>query len=223
MSQKRSKTKATRRAPRARKTQGLAPVVLPGVTFAGSHQLGLFVIIGEPPRGKKTGDLETRIGDGAVIRSHTVIYAGNRIGKNFQTGHGALIREENNIGDDVSVGSGSIVEHHVKIGTGVRLHSHVFVPEFSILEEGCWLGPNVVLTNAKYPCSPGVKDRLKGPRIGKNAKLGANVTVLPGVRIGANALIGAGAVVTKDVPAGSVVVGNPARVIKGIKELPYGP
>lgn len=150
-----------------------------------------------------------------------MIYAGNQIGKNFQTGHGALVRESNQIGDDVSIGSGAIVEHHSQIGNGVRMQSHVFVPEYSVLEDGCWLGPNVVLTNAKYPRSPRVKENLVGPTIGKNAKLGANVTVLPGVHIGADCLIGAGTVVVNDVPPGSVVVGNPGRVIKEITELPY--
>jgi acetyltransferase-like isoleucine patch superfamily enzyme len=150
-----------------------------------------------------------------------VIYAGNRIGKGFQTGHGALVREENTIGDDVSIGSGSIVEHHVKIGNRVRLHSNVFVPEFSVLEDDCWLGPNVVLTNARYPRSPKVKEQLAGSRIKRGAKIGANVTILPGVTIGEDALIGAGSVVTKDVPAGAVVAGNPARLIKMISELPY--
>jgi acetyltransferase-like isoleucine patch superfamily enzyme len=163
----------------------------------------------------------TRIGAGAVIRSHSIIYAGSRIGNNFQTGHGVLLREHNEIGADVSIGSGSVVEHHVKIGNGVRLHSNVFVPEFSVLMDNCWLGPNVVLTNAKYPRSPGVKEELKGATIEEGAKIGANATLLPGVRIGRNALVGAGAVVTSDVPAATVVVGNPARVIKNLSSLPY--
>jgi acetyltransferase-like isoleucine patch superfamily enzyme len=90
-----------------------------------------------------------------------------------------------------------------------------------VLEEGCWIGPNVVFTNAKYPLSPGVKDSLAGPIIRKGAKIGANTTLLPGVVIGENALVGAGSVVVRDVPAGAVVVGNPARVIRQVSELPY--
>jgi acetyltransferase-like isoleucine patch superfamily enzyme len=194
--------------------------VHPGVVWEGAYTLGAFVIIGEPARGQAAG-VVTRIGPGAVIRSHTVIYAGNRIGAKFQTGHGALVREDNEIGDDVSIGTGSVVEHHVRIGNGVRLHTHVFVPEFSVLEDGCWLGPNVVVTNAKYPRSPRVKEQLVGAHIEAGAKIGANATLLPGVRIGRDALVGAGAVVTKDVPAGAVVAGNPARVIKKLSELPY--
>jgi acetyltransferase-like isoleucine patch superfamily enzyme len=197
-------------------------LVYPGVAFQGEPRLGPFVIIGEPARGREAGDVATTIGVEAHVRSHSVVYDGNRIGDRFQTGHGVLVREDNIIGDDVSIGSGSVVEHHVRIGSGVRLHSNVFVPEFSVLEDNCWIGPNVVVTNAKYPQSPRCRDELVGAHIESGAKIGANVTLLPGVRIGRDALIGAGSVVTKDVPPGAVVVGNPARAIKHIAALPYG-
>lgn len=195
--------------------------IYPGVTFEGEIEIGPYVIIGHPAQSGRPEEMPTTIGPDAIIRSHTVIYCGNRIGAGFRTGHGVMIREENEIGDDVSIGTNSIVEHHVRIGNGVRLHSNVFVPEYSVLEDGCWLGPNVVVTNAKYPRSPRVKDELAGAHIERGAKIGANVTLLPGVRIGANALVGAGAVVTKDVPPNTVVAGNPAVVIKQISDLPY--
>jgi acetyltransferase-like isoleucine patch superfamily enzyme len=182
-----------------------------------------FCIVGAPPRGTTDGQLATRIGEGAVIRSHTVIYAGNVIGKNFQTGNKVNIRESNRIGDNVSVGTLSVIEHHVEIADNVRIHTQVFIPEYSVLEEGCWIGPNVVFTNAKYPLSPGVKDALAGPIIRKGAKIGANATILPGVIVGENALVGAGSVVARNVAPGEVVVGNPARVIRHISELPYSP
>ena len=195
--------------------------IYPGVSLSPDALIEDFVIIGAPPRGHKDGELKTIIGPNAQIRSHTVIYAGNRIGKGFQTGNKVNIRELNEIGDNVSIGTLSVVEHHVKIGNNVRIHTQVFIPEYSILEDDSWLGPNVVLTNAKYPLSPEAKKNLKGPVIKKGAKIGANSTILPGVVIGINALVGAGSVVVKDVPDGGVVAGNPAKLIKNIKELPY--
>lgn len=195
--------------------------IFKGVTLGEGTVVEDFCVIGSPPRGKVDGELETIIGSDSVIRSHTVIYAGNRIGNRFQTGNKVNIREENEIGDNVSVGTLSVIEHHVKIGNGVRIHTQVFVPEFTVIEDDAWLGPNVVITNAKYPLSPGVKESLEGPVIRKGAKVGANATILPGVVIGRNALVGAGSVVTKDVPDGAVVVGNPAKIIKVIEDLPY--
>jgi acetyltransferase-like isoleucine patch superfamily enzyme len=196
-------------------------IIHEGVKLGKDVVVEEFCILGVLPRGHITGELETLIGDGSQVRSHTVIYAGNRIGRNFQTGNKVNIRELNNIGNDVSVGTLSVIEHHVEIGNGVRIHSQVFVPEYSLLEEECWLGPNVVLTNARYPLSPGAKKSLKGPIIRRQAKIGANVTILPGVEIGENALVGAGSVVVRNVPPGAVVAGNPAKIIKNIKDLPY--
>ena len=181
--------------------------------------IGDFVILGEPSRGRASGDVPTVIGSGAVIRSHTVIYAGNIIGANFQTGHGALLREDNIIGNNVSVGSHSIIEHHVQIEDKVRIHSQAFVPEYSTLKLGSWIGPGVRLTNAPHPLCPDVPKCLAGPLLEPGAKIGANATLLPGVTIGENALVGAGAVVTKDVPPGAVVAGNPARQVKHIRDL----
>lgn len=196
-------------------------VIYPGVRLGNNCVVEDYAIIGSPPRGKKGGEFETIIGDNAVIRSHVVIYAGNLIGHNFQAGNKANIRELNEIGDDVSVGTLSVVEHHVTIGRGTRIHTNVFVPEYTTIEDECWLGPHVVITNAKYPCSPNAKRELKGAYIQSRAIIGANSTLLPGIIIGRRALVGAGSVVTRDVPDEAVVIGNPARQTKTIRDLPY--
>ena len=193
----------------------------PNVRLGRNVQIGEYVVIGEPPRGRKPGDVETIIGDDAVIRSHTIIYAGNTIGRGFQTGHHVTIREDNQIGDDVSVGTGTVLEHHLRIENGVRIHSQAFVPEMTVLRSRCWIGPRVCITNARYPLSPNVKNELVGADVGEDAKVGANATLLPGVKIGRNALVGAGTVVIKDVPDDAVVVGNPARVVNTVRNLPY--
>lgn len=155
-----------------------------------------------------------RIGPRSVLRSHVVLYRGSAFGSGFHAAHHVLVREHTEVGDDVSIGSGTIVEHHVTIGNGVRLHSRCFVPELSVLEEGSWLGPGVILTNAKYPNRPDTKQNLTGVTISKGAVVGAGAIVLPGVTVGPGALVGAGAVVVADVPAGATVVGNSVREIR---------
>lgn len=189
-------------------------VIHPLVQLGQGVTIEDFCIIGVPFKGYSRQ--LTLIGDRAVIRSHTVIYAGNRIGNDFQTGHKTNIRELNVIGDDVSIGTLSTIEHHIKIGDRVRIHSQAFLPEYAILEPDVWIGPHTVLTNAKFPRHPDAKDELRGPYIEESARIGANVTVLPGVRIGARSLIGAGSVVTTDIPPGIIVIGNPARYLRDV-------
>jgi len=189
-------------------------IIYPNVIIGNNVIIEDYCIIGIPFKGMK--DEKTVIGDGSLIRAGTHIYAGNTIGINFQTGNKANVRELNEIGDDVSIGTLSVLEHHISIQDGVRIHSQVFIPEYTILEKFCWLGPNVVLTNASYPKHPKVKDNLNGVLIRMNAKIGANSTILPGVVIGKGALIGAGSVVTRDIIDNKIAVGNPAAVIRDI-------
>jgi len=188
--------------------------IYPNVSLGANVVIEDYCVIGAPFKGHQ-GEA-TVIGDNALIRAHTVIYAGNRIGNNFQTGNKVNIRELNEIGNDVSIGTHSVIEHHVKIGDYVRIHSLAFIPEFTRLEESCWIGPSVTITNAKFPKSPNVKNELKGVVIKKNAKIGAQVTLLPAVIVGENSLIGAGSVVTSDVAPNGIYAGNPARYIRKI-------
>ena len=178
-----------------------------------------FCILGEPAKGVEAGALPLMIGDYSIIRSHSVLYAGVRVGKRFQCGHSVLIRENSIVGDDCSIGSGSVVEFEVTMEDGVRLHSQCFVPEYSYLEAGCWLGPRVVVTNARYPAALRTKKTLEAVRVGQRAIIGANATLLPGIVVGAGSLVGAGAVVLNDVKAGTIVVGNPARSIGMVRDL----
>lgn len=186
--------------------------IYPNVKLGENVTIEDFCIIGAPFAGQTNE--ETIIGDYALIRSHTVIYAGNKIGNNFQTGNKANIRELNILGENVSIGTLTVIEHHILIEDNVKIHSQVFIPEFSILKKDCWIGPNVVITNARYPKSPNVKNELKGAIVGELAKIGANATILPGIKIGRNALIGAGSVVVKNVKDGVIVAGNPARFLR---------
>lgn len=193
--------------------------IYPNVKLGDNVLIEDFCIIGVPFKGYNHEI--TTIGHNAIIRSQTVIYAGNKIGSNFHTGNKANIRELNEIDDNVSIGTLSVIEHHVIIGRGVRIHSQAFIPEYTVIDNECWIGPNVVITNSKYPNSPNAKTALKGVHIKQKAIIGANATLLPGLIVGEYALVGAGSVVVKDVDPKTVVVGNPAQKINDIVSLPY--
>jgi acetyltransferase-like isoleucine patch superfamily enzyme len=196
------------------------PVPNPSLERYDEPVLGEFVLLDVAPSSPAgASPMPTRFGSGALIRSHSVIYAGSVIGRRFQAGHGVLVRESCVIGDDVSIGSHSVVEHHVTLGHRVRIHTNAFVPEFTIVEDDAWIGPNVVFTNARYPKSRDAKQRLVGATVRRGAKIGAGAVLLPGVIVGENALVGAGSVVVKDVPPNKIIAGSPARVLRDLGEV----
>jgi acetyltransferase-like isoleucine patch superfamily enzyme len=172
------------------------------------------VILGYPSgRLQKGGALV--LGARARIRSGSVIYQAVTIGHDFETGHHVVVREENRIGDSVSIWTNTVIDYGCRIGNRVKIHSNVYVAQYTVIEDDVFIAPGVIFANDKYP----VSDRLEGPRVKKGARVGVNATILPGIVIGQEALVGAGSVVTKDVPDRAVVVGNPARVIGTVDEI----
>lgn len=186
------------------------------VILGKNCQIAKTAILGHPTRDKKYQTL--KIGDRAIIRDYTVIYKGSEIGCDFQTGHHVMIREGNKIGNNVSVGTHTVLEPGNQIGNNVRIHSQCFLEKVT-LGDNVFIGPGTVFTDDPHPPCPKWQECVSGAIVEKNVSIGANCTILPGVKIGQNSLIGAGSVVVKDVPANSVVVGNPARKIKNINEL----
>ncbi len=157
------------------------------------------------------------IGDDVIIRSGSVIYSDVTIGNRFQCGHNVLIREKTIIGDSTSIGTASIIEGYTKIGSNVRIQSMVFIPTNTEIGDEVFIGPSSVLTNDRYP--PSGKPELKGPILEEGSIIGARVVILPLVRIGKGAAVAAGAVVTRDVPAGKMAIGTPAKIRNMPREM----
>ena len=169
--------------------------------------------------GRKIAYHTLRIVDGACIRFGSVIYGGSVIGNGFATGHNVTIREENQIGDNFNVWNCTTIDYGCKIGNNIKIHCNCYVAQFTVIEDNAFMAPGVTIANDIHPGCEFSADCMKGPHIEQGVQIGVNVTILPFVRIGAHSVIGSGAVVTKDIPAGSVVVGNPGRVICGIHDL----
>jgi acetyltransferase-like isoleucine patch superfamily enzyme len=158
------------------------------------------------------------IGEKAVIRSGTIIYADVTIGTYLKTGHNVLIREHTQIGDHVVVGSNVVIDGHVQIGDFVKLESNVYIPTHTTLGNHVFIGPSAVLTNDKYPQRLRDPYEPHGPILRDSVTIGANATLLPGVVIEEGSIVAAGSVVTRDVPPWSLAMGVPAR----IQPLPPG-
>lgn len=169
--------------------------------------------------GRKIKDHTLRIGDNACIRFGTVIYGGSTIGRGLQTGHNVVIREENQIGDNFNIWNSSTIDYGCKIGSDVKIHCNCYVAQFTVVEDNAFMAPGVTIANDIHPGCEFSQKCMKGPHIEEGVEIGVNVTILPFVRIGAHSVIGSGAVITKDIPPGSVVVGNPGRVICTIHDL----
>ena len=159
------------------------------------------------------------IGEGTIVSTGAIVFAGSRIGARVILGDQSCIRERVEIGDDVVVGRGSLVENDTKIGALTKIQADAYITAYSTLEENVFVAPCVVTTNDNFMGRTERRhDLIKGPTIRRGARIGGGVVLLPGVEVGEEAFVGAGAVVTKDVPARAVMVGNPARRLRDVPD-----
>lgn len=174
-------------------------------------------VLGRAPRVEpnltQTTDLDqapVHLGAGCQIGANAVVYAGAVFGDEVSLGDLASVREDCTVGAHSTIGRAVLIEYGCQIGQRVRIHAGCYITGETTIEEGAILGPAVAMANDKF------MDRLKlpemrGPWIGRGARIGSNVTLLPGIRLGDDCAIGAGVVVTKDVPPGTIVTGLPSR------------
>jgi maltose O-acetyltransferase len=128
------------------------------------------------------------------------------------------------LGEDAFVKPPLFVDYGENIRIGARTFVNYNLTALDVaavtIGEDCQIGPNVQLLTPTHPVEPGPRrDRLEAAlpiTIGDNVWLGGGVVVCPGVSIGDDSVVGAGSVVTRDVPAGVVAVGNPARVVRSV-------
>jgi len=129
------------------------------------------------------------------------------------------------IGDDTKIGAFVEIQKHASVGSRCKISSHTFICEGVTIEDGVFIGHNVTFINDSYPRA--LNDdgslqteadwKVEPTRVKQGASVGSGATILANVTIGEHAMVGAGSVVTRDVPAGAVVAGNPATVLRVMK------
>lgn len=143
------------------------------------------------------------------------------IGPGASIWHHAQVRERASIGAGSIIGKGVYVGAGVTIGANCKVQNYSCVYEGNTLEDGVFVGPEVVFTNDRYPRAINPDGTLKGASdwdlagsiVRYGAAIGARSVILPGLTIGRWALVAAGSVVTRDVPDHALVAGNPARQV----------
>jgi acetyltransferase-like isoleucine patch superfamily enzyme len=159
----------------------------------------------------------TVIGEGTIVSTGAIVFAGSQIGARCIVGDQSCIRERVSLGDDSILGRGSLIENDTTVGAGSRIQADAYVTAYSTLEEDVFVAPCVVTTNDNFMGrTEKRKELMKGPTIRRGARIGGGAILCPGIEVGEEAFVGAGAVVTKDVPPRMVVVGSPARVLRPV-------
>jgi acetyltransferase-like isoleucine patch superfamily enzyme len=157
------------------------------------------------------------LGAGTIVSTGAIVFAGTRLAARVIVGDQACVRERCDIGEDVVIGRGALVENDTTIGANTKVQAMAYVTAYSTIEDDVFIAPCVITTNDNFMGRTERRHALrKGPTIRRGARVGGGAVICPGVEIGEEAFVGAGAVVVEDVPAGVVVVGNPARILRDV-------
>ena len=154
-----------------------------------------------------------------------------RIARDVKLGRGVRVHDFANlygceVGDGSRIGAFVEIQRGARVGRNCKISSYAFLCEGVTIEDGVFVGHHVVFVNDRYPRALNTSGdlqassdwKLEPTLVRSGASLGSGAVILCGVNIGPNAIVGAGAVVTRDVPEGTIVAGNPAKVLRAVNE-----
>ena len=198
-------------------------IVYPGTVLGEGVRVLEGAVVGKQPSlsprstAKRDPLPPAEIGDGTVVSTGAIVFAGTRVGARVIVGDQACVRERVDIGDDVVVGRGVLVENDTTIGALTKIQADAYITAYSTLEDNVFIAPRVITTNDNFMGRTERRHELiKGPTVRRGARVGGGAILCPGIVVGEEAFVGAGAVVTKDVAPRMLVVGNPARVLRSV-------
>jgi acetyltransferase-like isoleucine patch superfamily enzyme len=157
------------------------------------------------------------VGEGSLVGTGAVLYAGCRIGRRVLVADYATVRERVTVGDETIVGRGVAVENDCTVGARCKLETNAYVTAFTTIEDDVFVAPGVLTSNDRFMGrTEERKKHFGGPVVRRGARLGVGAVLLPGKEVAEEAVVAAGAVLTRDAEAGHVHVGVPARPIRPV-------
>ena len=193
-------------------------IIEEGVEIGNNAEIFPGTYIGKPPRATKAVareieyDRRVSVGENCALGPNAVIYYDVTIGNDTLVGDGASVREQSRIGDRCVIGRYTTINYATLIGNDVKVMDHTWLAGNMTIGNNVFISGGVTTTNDNNMGAEGYDpDKVIGPKIGDNVKIGVGAILLPKIKIGNGALIAAGAVVTKDVSPGEIVLGVPAK------------
>lgn len=160
-----------------------------------------------------------QVGNGCILGTGAVVYAGVRLSAGVLVADGASVREDVTVGEGTIIGRSATVENHVTIGTRCKIEAGAYLTAYSVLGDDCFIAPGVVTSNDNFAGRTKVRfSTFKGVTVENGGRIGAGAVILPGRTVEADGFAAAGSVVTRDVPINTIVAGNPAKTLRPVPE-----
>lgn len=201
-------------------------VIHEGTRIGNSVRIDDNTVIGKQPLRSKRSIFKSDkkyeaavIGDDCLLGAQVTVYTGCVIGNNVLIADSAAVREDVKIGEFTIVGRSCTIENFTSIGKKCKLETNSYITAYSTIEDFCFIAPGVITTNDNYLGRTEERFKhFKGVTVRKGGRIGGGAVILPGLEIGEDAVVAAGAVVTKNVPAGKIYAGIPAKEFGDVPE-----